>query len=137
MDAGMTITEFLTARLDEDEAVARACGDAPWELLPEARQVNVAAEAIRNEKWKYGRMGYVASFEHVENARHVALHDPARVLADVAAKRAIVAAWAAADAAAGPYPGTDAGVEMGLFEAIHHLASVYADHLDWREEWRP
>lgn len=115
----MTITEFLTARLDEDEAAARDVlenGVVSWD---EARQI------LYRAGW------------HAERAEaHIVRHDPARVLADVAAKRSIVQAWVDADEMAGPYPGTDAGVEMGLLTAVHHLAAVYDQHPDWREKWR-
>jgi len=55
----VTPTEYLTARLDEEEAVARAAETKAW--------ASTVAEQIHILRW-----------------------DPARVLADVAAKRAIV-----------------------------------------------
>lgn len=42
-------------------------------------------------------------------------------------KRRIVAAWRAADGCAAE----------GLRLAVLHLAARYADHPDWRAEWRP
>lgn len=70
----MTIAEFLMARYDEDEAVARdtlANALAPWD---QARQI------LYRAGW------------HSERAEaHIERWHPARVLADIAAKRAIVA----------------------------------------------
>jgi hypothetical protein len=56
------LVAFLNARLDEDEAAARAAAGAPW--LPD-----IGTDAV---------------------AEHIARHDPARVLREIAAKRAIV-----------------------------------------------
>jgi rubrerythrin len=127
----MTITEFLTARLDESEQYALA----------------------------HTHMAFTGTNEHTAQAG-----DP-RVLADIAAKRRIVArhepelvqvlrtivdgkwldekAWeciycaglchsqtglyCADDGLDAPYPCPD----------IKDLASVYADHPDYQQEWRP
>lgn len=86
---------FLNARLDEDEAEAKA-----------------AANALNR---------------HIEcdpdNAAHIARHDPARVLREVAAKRAIVERYAKAPDWAGG-------------EDVRLLAAVWSDHPDYRQEWR-
>jgi hypothetical protein len=55
---------------------------------------------------------------------HLAPDDAERVLAQCSAWLRIVEACSAADGALGD----------GVLRA---LASVYADHPDWREEWRP
>jgi hypothetical protein len=97
----MTLVEFLTARLDEDEHVARVAvtdergsGVAPWELW-----------CITNPA-----QGEV-------HAR------PSRVLREVEAKRRIVGLWAEQPQTFG--------------EMVAHLAEIYADHPDYREEWTP
>lgn len=61
---------------------------------------------------------------------------PARVLADVAAKRAIVDEWARLvfDDREPPW-GT--GWREGLGFALRHLAAVYSEHPDYRQEWAP
>lgn len=127
---------FIGARLDEIEQDAHSCGSAPWELLPEARQVNVSAEAIRNEKWKYGWGGYVGSFEHVENARHVARHDPARVLADVAARREIVSRLHASIERSWQF-GEEARELVAQLAVLilQQLAALDADHPDYDPGW--
>ncbi|MFJ3880807.1 DUF6221 family protein [Streptomyces sp. NPDC090077] len=101
---------------------------------------NFAREAMINDgHWKAERTVVVldtgAEIEDVflGPADHIARFDPARALAEVEAKRAIV------DTYARP-PGND-GVPRafrdGLHIAILLLASVYADHADYSEEWRP
>ena len=69
----VTITEFLLARIAEDEAVARAASPAPWQ---------------------FGAAGSFAAGTVYDitkaNAEHMTRHDPARVLAECEAKRRIV-----------------------------------------------
>ena len=65
---------------------------------------------------------------------------PARVLAEVEAKRAILTALDAATTdSVGGAVGVDAqdGLVSGLHYAARQLASVYASHPDYRDEWRP
>lgn len=80
---------FLTATLDEDERVAREAAvpsrSESWEITDGQR-----------EQWHTGLAIAVAysvwdACIDPRTAKHTARHDPARVLADVAAKRAIVA----------------------------------------------
>lgn len=86
----MTLAEFLTARLDEDEAAAR--------------------EVSRRWPW-----------------------DPARVLADVAAKRAIVAKWhSLAEQADHPTIGAHC---TGVGLTLHLLAQPYSSHPDFDPAW--
>jgi hypothetical protein len=102
------LVEFLTARLDEDEAAARA-----W--LPIGNPDAAARE-------------------------HIARHDPARVLREVAAKRAILAGHSTVTGWNWPDQ-SDGSVQMDYVEALRrtlrHLAAVYSDHPDYDEAWRP
>lgn len=67
-----------------------------------------------------------------DKAKHIALWDPARVLAEVEAKRAIVAAAALTIEI---YSG---GTVCDLArEALRQLGSVYAGRPGYRDEWRP
>lgn len=105
----MTITEFLLARIAEDEAVARDVDDVAWAGLFD------------------GTWGGVND--------HGARHDPARVLAECEAKRRIIAGCvdAIGEELTMPYGGAS-----GLGQhTVAHLAVVYADHPDYRDEWRP
>jgi hypothetical protein len=63
-------------------------------------------------------------------ADHIARFDPARVLKEAAAKRALLDAYEAAREA-----GSTVGYREGLRHALRSLASAYAGHDDYREEW--
>jgi hypothetical protein len=108
----MTLAGFLLARLAEDEEVAHVFD---W-----------------SKPTQFETIGMEPSPEYV-----TVYVSPARVLAECEAKRRIVEAWAAADRMAGSYPGTDAGIAMGLELAVEFLALPYADHPDYDEAWRP
>lgn len=60
------------------------------------------------------------------NLRHIANWDPARALAECAAKRAVVEAYLTA------WPGDDV---IGLERAVILLAQPYAGRRGWRTEW--
>ena len=100
---------FLNARLDEDEQAATMDpAQALWQ------------QDITDRPDEFYRETY----------DHIARHDPARVLADVAAKRAIVAACA--------YNLEYEEYGHTLAERVlRALALPYADHEDYKPHWRP
>lgn len=65
-------------------------------------------------------------------ADHIARFDPERVFAEFRAKQAVVDAYEA-----GLEAGASTNYLQGLGKSIVLLASVYADHADYRESWRP
>ena len=75
------IVEFITARLDEDEAAVAA--PESWSAADESHGVRRVDVDLSSE--------CVAASTRSWRAEHIARHDPARVLAEVKAKRAIVA----------------------------------------------
>lgn len=78
---------FLTTRLDELEQIARAAGDRPWEAGGGYPQHIIAvgpAALIAETFW--GNQDSVAW-----PAEHITRHDPPHVLADIAAKRRLIA----------------------------------------------
>jgi hypothetical protein len=99
-----TLTEFLLARIAEDEAVARAA--RPHEYLPTRDGRNLTTIDAGDS----ARVGITSG----------------RVLAECEAKRRIV-----------NLDDLDGAGEDGHIHAVRCLASVYADHPDFREEWRP
>jgi hypothetical protein len=156
----MTITEFLLARIAEDEADAlpfrNELGDTKqWrcdEIGGAVREVGTPA---------LGLPDLLAKFDtHLEGA-HVARWDPGRVLAECAAKRAILETvggwqhdyndedmWYSCPLAVGVdekepgsgYSGEDyavcqCGLEKRQLAILAPLASVYADHPDYQQEW--
>lgn len=143
----MNIIDFLHARIAENEAEAHDATGARWVVLPgvNASMVNIDPTNVRDEKWKYGRFGHVATTSHdAAYAEHIARHDPARVLAECAAKRAIInQAIAASDGHATvieefclgePAKSEAYANDPGLL-IIRALAAVYKDHPDYQQEW--
>lgn len=89
------LTEFLTARLDEREAVAKAATGAPWEefngsILSKAGGLTTVAETHNLEVTGIEGYTYPPDEQQLADARHIAGNDPAFVLADIAAKRRII-----------------------------------------------
>jgi hypothetical protein len=138
--SGMSeLVEFLRARLDEDEAVARAAVGLDWHA-----QGNVELRTIPHDSpgsvepcWYQIARGGFDEGPHVglvdyyrwdrrETFRHIARHDPARVLREVEAKRRVL--WL--------YEGGDAYEHSVMETAVKALAAIYADHPDHRDEWR-
>lgn len=127
-----SLTEFLLARIAEDEAVARAATPGPW-----GDPADVG----------YGDFGWHVdgcpagetedSEQGMADAEYLAYNHPARVLAECEAKRRIVE-WHRYDLGSDPCDAHDGAtfqtVDCGTLLA---LALPYADHPDWREEWRP
>ncbi|WP_371634467.1 DUF6221 family protein (plasmid) [Streptomyces sp. NBC_01259] len=147
------VAAFLSARLDEEERIARAATDGPWRVDNEE-----FAEAIYGADGSTvvggGRWGGEASvFESTEDALHIALHNPTRVLADAAAKRRIVVLHRAVrtttlvhqdGSLADPVEvchacdanTTDADWPEMPCPTLSALAEPYASHPDYQEGWR-
>jgi len=110
------ITEFLLARIadiewllslpefeeDSDSARSPGWGNRGGECFICGAYQSSGDEASTEEAW----------FEHAET-----VHQRSRVLAECAAKRAIIEDYRPL--------------------ALRHLAAVYSDHPDYQPEWRP
>jgi hypothetical protein len=130
LDDDMTLTEFLLARIAEDEAVASAASigrhwtwDGP-DLLSDHIGAFRLPECIIDTEG--------ANPPDPEGAGvHIARWDPARVLAECEAKRRIVAEmanyWVEGASRTGDLPEV----------VLTALALPYADHPDYRDAWRP
>lgn len=121
------LVAFLRARLDEDERVAREAlsdtGGPVWSdggQYGESVNVDETGGPVAVGAWT----GYLGDGPRY----HIARHDPARVLAEVAAHRAWVD-WIDGELA------DDAAQQMP-WDLACALAAVYASHPDYREEWR-
>lgn len=124
------LTEFLLARIAEVESAARAAGDLrmwrsdarpddAWlEREDDGARVSVAIRTRVEEQW----------------AEHVLHHLPGRVLAECEAKRRIVAMY---EARSEQDHLTVQAHATGLLLAVRALALPYADHPDYRQEWKP
>lgn len=112
--AELTLSAFLLARIEEDEAVARY---ATTRGEPTDKDF---------EGWWLG---------HYDHANR---HSPARVLAECAAKRAIVrAAQHAEDVEGGGADIVKSGgyQREGISSVLASLAAVYASHPDFNPDW--
>jgi hypothetical protein len=116
--------EFLRARLDEDEQTARAI---QWDGSGNSLDWGLPASATVD----IGGDDFYAGDRTV--ASHIARHDPARVLREVEAKRAFVKEYERYRAERRrAMNGWDTSE---LSPIIAALASVYADHPDYQQEW--
>lgn len=130
------LAAWLRAQLDEDERVARVASPGPWRVDSETY-----AEAIYGASDEAviagGRWGGEASvFDSTADAIHIARHDPARVLAEVAAKRKILELHPAAGLLSAPDLCGSCAAYPGPCDTLRLLALPYAGMRGWREEWR-
>jgi hypothetical protein len=144
------LTEFLLARIAEDEATARGAHPGPWNHWPEAGWIEVYQGGPTTEGGPYGDViaqgirptgsgtdwntptgkGPYTGTEHT--ADHICRHDPARVLAECEAKRLVIQAVDSMEARIAQ----EWGESDDDPDPIIAMAAVYADHPDYRLEWR-
>ena len=137
--------EFLSARIAEDEATARAAfhlvegqssGGWYWDGAGDAVFLDHTADPVACGPWQQG--------VHQPSAHHVVRWDPERVVAECAAERRTVPSCAAALAApplrrrllAGTV-NQDSGRRELADRSLRLLALPCADHPGHRQEWRP
>ena len=167
------IVEFLEARIAEDEQTALASASPEWEWLegdlvsatgkwtkcncycvwkePSAvhrgPQRTPGHEHYRVDDTvieSFGDYGYESEVEVSDaDAAHIARHDPARVLREVAAKRAIIAEHLGTKGYVYTDDGTPAcetcgdSTELWPCRTILALAAIYSDHPDHQTDWTP
>jgi hypothetical protein len=130
----VTLAEFYAARLDEREQ---------WAHLARSAEPNKQS-AWRADHEKVFALGgpEMAIARSASVAPHIAINDPAAVLADIAAKRVILDLADEADeieralideTAHRPKPG-----EVSIGDQIRRaLAAPFASHPDYNQAWRP
>jgi hypothetical protein len=141
---------FVRRCLDEDERVARAASVGPWRASPSIRSVYGPGSAVVNMP---GPLPDWATYvvppdsegsEGIEpaNAEHIARWDPARVLAEVEAKRRVLDRYADMHWHAPAIPGATSSIlqveDTGACRTcvtVQILAQPYAGQDGWREEW--
>ena len=149
---------FLAARLDEDEAAAKAAPGEHWKAFTED---DIAGASVYDDQWL---LLYPERYDHdkplsakpgatgpqyIQRSRdalaaHIARHDPARVLREVAADRKLLAEHhilaeyeARAHLAGVGEPEYAYGFADGVALAVRIRAERFADHPDYDPAWRP
>lgn len=136
---------FLRARLDEIEARVRALPEGPWEWrsIDESgpafdELVGPTGESVLSSSDTEGYCSWITRHETFD--AYLQDVQPARVLAEADAKRRVVALHEAADHeyAEGPVClSCDQGGPLPYpCPTVRLLALPYADHPDYREEWK-
>ncbi|MGI5222191.1 DUF6221 family protein [Nocardia sp. CA-290969] len=125
----MNIEEFIKARLDEDEEIARAASavdvEGPSWRVRKLDHHGMAVFGDHQSAPPDGRLG----FHEDAQTDHIARHDPARVLRDVAGKRRMLALATEVARSGAEFADQDFATLTGA------LAEPYADHPDYQQEW--
>lgn len=122
MTVSADLVAFLRGRLDDDEAAARGCeSPPPWSAATHGSDSWIVTDADGDP------LIYDEGTPSLAEAAHIARHDPARVLREVEAKRAIVEHaefWSEND-------------QDAMAWVLRALAAVYSDHPDYQPGWKP
>ena len=118
------LVTWLRAALDEDERVARAASPSPWTLDEQSGRGEVWADITAANRDAVCDTESGALGPSLDTARHLFRWQPARVLAEVEAKRRILDLY-------------EELYEPGLYEAVALLALPCADRPGYQEAWRP
>jgi hypothetical protein len=129
----VTLAEFLLARIAEDQEAAKRAAfgyGSAW-----------ASETDDAEDWSVvhadGKRDMVGC-EDGDVTRHIVRWDPARVLAECDAKRRVVNLAVRQQRREGrEFSELARQARHERDEMLRALAVVYADHPDYRDEWRP
>jgi len=130
------LVTWLRAQLDEVEVMARAAAV----FTAGDRWIAAAAVFIAGDRWiadgdeVFGASddgANVATAATWSHAEHIAHWDPARVLAEVEAKRALI------EETIRPWLGNDQTTGRIAWTALRLLAWPYVDRPGYREEWAP
>ncbi|MBI0293315.1 hypothetical protein JBE04_02070 [Streptomyces sp. PRKS01-29] len=121
------IADFLRARYAERRAIAEAASPGPWHANDEHDEV-LAVDGITVTE------GFALTGHQLRaTVDHIAINNPADVLADIDAKLALVDELEAADPEAGYITAT-----FTAQDALRLLAQPFAGHPDHKgEEWAP
>jgi len=117
------IFDFLTGQIDEDERAARRAAGRTNGVWQESGSRIFCNGGMITAAWS-------------DDAEHIARHDPARVLAECAAKREIIAEhkpdWAGPVCVRCRFIG---GWVESPCPTVRALASVYASRSGYQREW--
>lgn len=129
------IVTWLRAQLDVDERLARAAaattdGGSTWAYRPTSAPRDFESVVDLGQRLVFAEVDRNESGFRPTELEHIARHDPARVLAEVAAKRQMLDEYERA---------FDEGGELHqtLVRIMKLLALPYAGREGYREGWRP
>lgn len=142
---------WLRAQLDDEERVARTATTGPWRYGPDKHwrkpgtvwfEEAVFAGSAGADATCVAGTGETDDPQSMADAEHIARWDPARVLADVEAKRRHIARWEHVNELLADMetPSTIRNellsVRRAYANAITDDAQPYAGRDGWREEWQ-
>ena len=147
---GNELVDFLRARLDESEASARGASPGPWWLVQnhfegdnvvQIRSAATEADSVHGQWTLVARLvatpdTAVTRVRMAGDSVHILGQDPKHVLADVAAKRAVLAECSAV-VDAGPGADVTRRERRHASRVLLALATAYRHHADFRQEWLP
>ena len=133
------LVQFLRDRLDEDETIAREAAhyEAGHWTTKDGYPVSVADELPEAADTFERVVAFDEGSPSEEQAAHIARHDPARVLAEVEAKRLALDHYTELQrlAKGGVAIYRTAAGAVGV--QVQIMAMPYADHPAYKEAWRP
>jgi hypothetical protein len=119
----VTLVEFLQARLAEDELTALAAVDGTPRWRP-----SYDYRDVKDDEGHYVVQAD-SRYPSIQQAAHMARHCPARVLAEVEAKRDAIADYLRLDAAG------DLLARAVVEDILRGPCSVYSEHPDYKTSW--
>ena len=140
------LTTWLRAQLDEEEQMALGClaGSGPvWEPSDEGYEefpatVLAAQDAGQAGKPTFGRNWSRIIVTESRVAPHIAYWDPARVLAEVDAKRRVLdQCEGLSRSTVNTGDDTTQYSATRVYEVVTLLAAPYANRPGFRDEWQP
>lgn len=125
------IAAFIRARLDEWEALARDARGPHWLASP---------SGVLSPQPGAANLQIVPAHTIMQgDAAHIVTHDPASVLRQVAALRAVVDEYVARDEDVDLMLGHGDPLRQrewsGLRVAVRYIAAIWADHPDYDSAW--
>lgn len=130
------LVAWLRTQLDEDERLAAAAAPNAWTVDQFTNQMGGEFLVIAD----YAQGAPAFALRDKSTAEHIATHDPARVLAEVQSKRAILARYEDCERRTedAEYSRIEALEQIREYEdfVLPALALPYVDRPGFQEEWR-
>ena len=136
----MSLVDFMSARLNEDEKCAQAAGGEFWwsHNMSDIR-ARLRGEEVE-DRWIIDSNQTLVSYEVTseEKARYIERYSPLFALEDIAAQRKLVGKLRQFEEAAEDTAIMSMAVDVGyaaMFMAVACLAEVHKDHPDFNQAW--